>query len=256
MLRIKKLFTRLSQIKSEQILDYKLIHAGYTNDNYLFKLNSGQKYILRIPRRQNDFEQEKKLYELFGIGAGLYFSTTDGIVIRPWISGKHPDLGSESNLKKLLVVLKKVHQTKVDFPVLKQNWLAYLNVNDLPGPITELYQNVVRKITALQKLVLTHHDLNKHNILVNTRGQMLLLDWEWARLDDAYFDFASLALLPEVDQAKLVRLAGLDQKLLKLYQFAILVFSHMWCNFVSTSASLVLKQHLTKQIEFFAREIS
>jgi thiamine kinase-like enzyme len=70
--------------------------------------------------------------------------------------------------------------------------LTRSDVRDLAKLLNTLHDIEIKKRYKDRDLVLTHHDLNPKNILFSK--SIKLIDWEFARVDDRYFDLSSICV--------------------------------------------------------------
>lgn len=240
-------FLQVTNYDKTDIVSYKIIHQGYTNKNFLIKTNDYKTYILRIPLKINDFVNEWNAYCNYQKIKFIYFDLTTGVYIKQFLIAEHPNLKNSQTLKLIIEELKIVHNKKLDYPIKKHNWLEWIQYNELDSNILMFFYKIIDQIKD-DKKTLTHHDINAANILCINK-QVFLIDWEWARLDSPYFDFATLALDDNVDEKLLIIYANLDYVKLNKYKFIILVFSHMWCIYMNTKKTRDLKNEIFIKIK-------
>lgn len=241
-----KFFLDKTHYEEEDILEYKVIHQGYTNNNWLIKTNDGT-FILRTPIKRHDFVNEFNAYQNYQKIKFYEFDQKNGIYIKPFLVAEHPQLGNKKHLELIIDEIQQVHCKKVKHKIKQQDWFEWIEYNVLDSKVLSYFYKINNKIKNDPK-VFTHHDLNAANILVNN-NDVFLIDWEWARLDSPYFDFATLALNEHVDEKLLIKYANLDEKRLDYYKFMILVFSHMWCIYMNTKQTLQLKDQIFLEIK-------
>jgi len=174
-----------------------LENQGYCNENYLL-VADGVKYVVRkLLRDEIDREFEWKVHTLAyaeGItGEALVFDREQGFMVFSFLEGNHKEVESllpqkakahkgggsklstsESDLKNLAQTLRTLHSIKIDAKPIK------LQTD------TSLIDNYPKEY------VLCHNDLNPQNIFFN--GDVKLIDWEYAWVNDRYFDVASVCV--------------------------------------------------------------
>ena len=191
-------------LKSHQFFSDKKIEScellenqGYCNENYLL-VADGVKYVVRkLLRDEIDREFEWKVHTLAyaeGITAEpLLFDREQGFMVFSFLEGNHKEVESllpqkakahkgggsklstsESDLKNLAQTLRTLHSIKIDAKPIK------LQTD------TSLIDNYPKEY------VLCHNDLNPQNIFFN--GDVKLIDWEYAWVNDRYFDVASVCV--------------------------------------------------------------
>lgn len=129
----------------------------------------------------------------------LYSDHKSGIMIWRYVDGVEIDIFSDKHERILAEFgrqVKKVHSFSTE-NIEKYNFLhsieTYKNIisdtsnSSLVGEMNALINTLYSKNTQFK---LCHNDLTKPNILMN--GSVSLLDWEYACLNDPYFDLATI----------------------------------------------------------------
>lgn len=137
-----------------------LENQGFSNTNYLLE-TSKKNYIIKkfgslhVDRKQ-EFNIACQAYKK-GIGAKhIYFD--DSFMICEFLEGSHKTKLNHIDIKKIALLLKKLHSIKTD----------------------------------KRGLVLCHRDLNPRNFIFF--NDIKLIDWEYASLGDFYFDLSSVII--------------------------------------------------------------
>lgn len=141
-----------------------LEHQGFSNINYLLE-TSKKNYIIRVfgslhVNRKKEFKTAHKAYKK-GIGAKQIYQD-DSFMIYEFLEGIHKYKLQRKDIKNIALLLQKLHQIKTD---------------------KKLFNNQ-------RNHVLCHHDLNPKNFIFS--NEIKLIDWEYARLNDRYFDLATV----------------------------------------------------------------
>ncbi len=154
-----------SCFKDEKLKELTLLDKqGLSNSNYLLKTTK-KKYIIRVftslhVDREFEFEVSKKAYKK-SIGAKpILLDMDNSLMIYEFLDGFHRFKLKRDDIKNIALLLRKLHQIKVSH----------------------------RK----KDFVLCHHDLNPRNFIFSK--DIKLIDWEYARINDRYFDLASVVL--------------------------------------------------------------
>ena len=130
----------------------------------------------------------------------LYHNLDRGILIREFHEGKeisYFDIIRKEDLISLGKEIKKVHEIKIDnatinnFENLIENYRHILK-NKIKN---NWYLNQGFKIFDFlsygkEQIIFSHNDLNRENILFNKK--YFFIDWEYASVNSAYFDLASI----------------------------------------------------------------
>jgi thiamine kinase-like enzyme len=107
-------------------------------------------------------------------------------MITKYLEGKHQTKLSQQELKKTALLLKKLHKIKVRQ---KQN---HFKEN-----FTFKNKKVKHAFMVLEKepkeYALGHNDLHPKNIIFS-KNSIKLIDWEYARYSDIYFDLVSIII--------------------------------------------------------------
>lgn len=204
-MKIKKL-KEYRLFKSEELLSVKLLeNQGVCNT--IYKLESSKKtYSIRVfkhthkekKKRETEFKIQNKAYKK-NIGAKAYIlDKKNSLMICDFIKGEHKEKLKKAHLKAVIRTLKKLHSIKIKQKPydLKKDFKNYKKL--LKDKKTKtLVRQSLKQLYTLKKykkdLVLCHHDLNLKNILFH-RNKAFLIDWEFACVNDRFFDLAALCI--------------------------------------------------------------
>lgn len=198
--KIKEIFENTMQ-KNVRTSFY--LETGFSNKNYLIN----DAFVIRIPRENPDptlnFAKEKNVYDAIqnlSISEKiLNFNTDTGIKISKFVHNTRKYVETPTNEQILYVAkkLKKLHSSNIVVP------FGYMMFNKLKvykeGINKELFLNQnyenkilkeVRKIFAKTPMTLCHNDLVKDNLLFKF-NDVVIIDWEYAAMNNPYFDLAS-----------------------------------------------------------------
>ena len=176
--------------KKSKIEEFKpLENQGHSNLIYLLKTKN-EKYLVRKFQitldRKKEFLIQKKAF-LKNIGAEpILLDEKNGLMITKYLEGKHQTKLSQQELKKTALLLKKLHKIKVRQ---KQN--------SFKENFTFKDKKVKHAFMVLEKepkeYALGHNDLHAKNIIFS-KNSIKLIDWEYARYSDIYFDLVSIII--------------------------------------------------------------
>ena len=176
--------------QNKEIQEFKpLAQQGYSNRIYLIK-TSNKKYLVRKFQisldRKTEFTVQQKAFSKNIAGKPIFLDIKNGLMLTEFIEGKHCIKLTQYNIKKLALLLKKLHKIKVRQ---KQN--------SFKDNFSFKYKKVKKAFTILDKepkeYALGHNDLHAKNIIF-TQKSIKLIDWEYARYSDIYFDLVSIII--------------------------------------------------------------
>jgi len=176
--------------ENRKIDSYKLLeNQGYNNENYLIH-SEGEKYILRkFIRTDIDRKFEFQVQELAfakGISAEpLLLDEENDLIISTYLEGTHKDKLEKNDLNQFAEVLKKLHTSKIEREPIILETLIEAKSKEVQDAFTTID-------TFQSEDVLCHNDLNPQNILF--AKTIKLIDWEYAGVNDRYFDLASVCV--------------------------------------------------------------
>lgn len=190
-----------------EIEDLTAMKAGMTNDSYSFTYK-GRKYIYRTPgagsldlvNRQQEYEAYKAIRWLNISDTVIYYDKKTGIKISEFIENAHTcDPYDMNQIKKCLLFAKnelhkkkKIINSKIDLPQMINKYERLMGKSKYPD-YQEVKDAIFSKIRHYKKekhdYCLCHFDLNPDNFLLR-HDRVWLLDWEYAGMNDPYFDVA------------------------------------------------------------------
>lgn len=190
--------------ESRNIEAYELLeNQGYCNENYLIR-SEEKKYILRKFIRTDidrafEFEVQKLAHEV-GISAEpLLLDEENALSISTYVEGVHKEKLEKNDLEQFAEVLKKLHAIKMESePITLEGMLE--------TPSEEVQEALATISVFESEIVLCHNDLNSKNVIFSETIQFI--DWEYAALNDRYFDLASVSVeytLSEEDETYFLR---------------------------------------------------
>ena len=199
----------LEQIKNynifkEELLSLELLkNQGFNNISYLLK-TTNKSYVIRVFKsnesvnisRKFEYKIQKKAYKIAIASKPIFLN--DKFMIYEYQKGIHKTKLSKIELKNLVLKIKKFHNFKIkdkpyDLKLDLKNYSEKLTTKISKKLIDKCFKSI--KILEKQKYepVLTHHDLNPKNIIFS-RNSIKIIDWEYAGVNDRFFDLASLCI--------------------------------------------------------------
>jgi len=171
----------------------RLENQGYTNTNYLLE-STKEHYLVRVfgktsLNRSDEFKIGKKAFTK-GIGQKpLLLDSAHQFMVIHFAKGAHCATPSQRQLQQLARTLRTLHGIRhyqKPYDVAKAHRASFGE---------SFYTKRVLLFKKLRHFryepALCHHDLNPKNILFQ-EAAVRLIDWEYARVHDRYFDLASV----------------------------------------------------------------
>ncbi|MDE5553413.1 MAG: phosphotransferase [Malacoplasma sp.] len=193
---LSKIGLKSKQYKEEDILDIQQIHHGFTNKSFLFITKDQNKFQVRLGGSNDVVNRNNEAQIIKALNDGFYlFLDKDGNAIKKWIEGDKPNFQS-FNKKKLLKLLvneiKRVHAIDISkSSIIKHDYFVFWKKAKLEEKHAKKYQELYEKYKDLP-LVLSHNDINPNNMIYNkSQKRIYLIDFEWGRINNAYWDYAN-----------------------------------------------------------------
>ena len=160
-----------------------LAQQGYCNENYLL-VADGVKYIVRkLLRDDIDRAFEWKVHSIAfdeSITAEpLVFDEVNGFMVFEFLDGEHKEKLDEDDLKHLAQTLQNLHNISIDAKPIE------LHITNKTDEVQKAFETIAE---YEKEYVLCHNDLNPQNLL--WAENVKFIDWEYAGINDRYFDLA------------------------------------------------------------------
>jgi thiamine kinase-like enzyme len=182
------LLNKIQFFQEKHIENVALIDTqGYSNENYLVVADD-KKYILRKLLRTDidrDFEYKVQslTYSQYLTAEPLFYDEKYGLMLFEFIEGRHKQKLEKIDITALVKTLKKLHGIKINKePV-------FIKIKNQNQGIKEAFEIIDKYNT---EYVLCHNDLNPQNVFFS--DEVKLIDWEYAGINDRYFDLASVCV--------------------------------------------------------------
>jgi len=216
--RITKVTTKVFQVEADQVEVKSRFKGGMSNYTYLVLVNQTP-YVIRIIGDGGEVlvkpEIEKKHLELvepLNLNSKVvYMNPKTGVKVSQYIEGTPlSEKMEDSHYPKVAAALRKLHKAQLpghDY-ALKMRLRSYEKLLKNP-PSTQYY---VLKLQWLRMYdnyfsnfpkVLCHGDAQRSN-LVDSHGEIYVLDWEFAGLNDPFYDISSFGNIDFKDAEKLL----------------------------------------------------
>lgn len=251
------------QVNKNEIVDINILKKGMTNRSFLFSCRN-QRYIMRIPGEGTDLlikrDEESAVYDVIKnkdiCDDIVYISPLNGYKITRYLeSSRVCDPDNEEDLVRCMKKLRDFHSLNLKvghkFDIFKQiDFYEYLwdgapsvyrDYNDTKIKAFELKEYIDNcKI----EMCLTHIDAIPDNFLFTADGDIRLIDWEYAGMQDPHVDIAMFCIYALYDRKQVDRLIDIyfenkceKQTRLKIYCY-IAACGLLWSNWCEYKRSL------------------
>lgn len=251
------------QVNKNEIVDINILKKGMTNRSFLFSCRN-QRYIMRIPGEGTDLlikrDEESAVYDVIKnkdiCDDIVYISPLNGYKITRYLeSSRVCDPDNEEDLVRCMKKLRDFHSLNLKvghkFDIFKQiDFYEYLwdgapsvyrDYNDTKIKAFELKEYIDNcKI----EMCLTHIDAVPDNFLFTADGDIRLIDWEYAGMQDPHVDIAMFCIYALYDRKQVDRLIDIyfenkceKQTRLKIYCY-IAACGLLWSNWCEYKRSL------------------
>lgn len=192
------------------------MNYGMTNHSEVINIE-GKKYLVRTPGEGTDKlinrKQEKYIYsvikDLHISDDVVYINADTGVKITKFIEDTHNcNKYNFDEVKKCMLFLKhNLHEKKLkvnyifDFKERITYYLSLCSCKSDYKDFDEVYDNINKLLTWINtfsiydiNFTLTHIDAIPDNFLIDKQGNITLLDWEYAAMQDAHVDIVMFAI--------------------------------------------------------------
>lgn len=256
--------TKALNVSNDEIHNIRVLKKGMTNRSFIFECQD-RHYIMRIPGagtaklidRQGEYDVYQQVKDLPYVEQTLYLNPENGYKLTRFIEHSHNcDANNWEEVSRCMQLLKKMHashlQVNHEFNLYKQIAL-YEQLRNGASAYRD-YDQVHANIMRLRKFIdrqdkewtLCHIDANPDNFVFDNQGDLYLIDWEYAGMQDAHVDIAMFAIYAMYDQDQVDRLIGAyfghaisQQVRYKIYAY-IAICGLLWSNWCEYKQSLGL----------------
>jgi thiamine kinase-like enzyme len=200
---ILKKLVQYKIFENEKILSLELLrNQGFCNINYHLK-TSKNSYILREFKsdktvnisREFEYKIQKKAFKKQIAAKPIFFDKNKEFMIYEFLVGNHKEKLNKSEIKSLVKAVKKLHSIKVHTKKmnLKNELKQYIHLSSKKAKKSlDICKIELKKLEKYDEIIVPcHHDLNPKNILF-WKNSIKFIDWEYAGLNDCFFDLASI----------------------------------------------------------------
>lgn len=207
------------------------LEGGITNRNWLVAVD-GERYVVRSPGEgtallgiDRDHEREAAA-RAAGLGVGPeVVAFVDGSLVTRYLDGATPlgegALADDATLTQVADLLRVVHdgppiRAVFDWAAVPRDYAATATARGVVVPAA--YDLALARADEVREAfaatpdppVAAHNDLLAANFLVDADGRLWLIDWEYAGMNDRFFDLGNAAVNNGLDDAG-------DEALLEAY---------------------------------------
>ena len=182
---------RLSLFRGQHVTEPVLLtQQGFSNDNYSFYVDK-KRYLLRKFKLQDrdralEYAVQNLVHQHTLAAKPLHLDLEKGFMLCEYVDGKHITDLSKEEIALLAGQLQTLHGLKIE-----QN---PLNLKTEFSTLTKELEEAFAYIeTTSSDIVLCHNDLNPLNCIFS-KDKLTLIDWEFAGMNDRYFDLASVSV--------------------------------------------------------------
>jgi aminoglycoside phosphotransferase len=211
----------------------KLPEQGFSNENYIFTLENTtylfRKFKLQDRDRQLEFDVQTLAYKKGLAAEPLLLDLENAYMICEFLDGHHKEKLRKAEISLIAQVLKTLHSLEIE-----QDPLDLKNEFSVLSKMLEDAFEVIE--SSPKEIVLCHNDLNI-KICIFSKQKLKLIDWEFAGMNDRYFDLASFSVefqLSLLDEAYLLASyfgsKGWDKKKLDAYKIIYRALCTKWFN--------------------------
>lgn len=195
------------------------LEGGITNRNYRVTLD-GESFVVRAPGENTDLlgidraHEEEAARQAAALGVGpevVAFVEPGGSLVTRFVSGAAPGaeaLRTEPLLGEVAALLRVVHggpaiAAVFDWHRVPEDYAATARAHgvDVPAAYEQAMEVADRVLAAFaispETVCPCHNDLLAANFLVSVDG-LRLVDWEYAGMNDRYFDLGNFAVNNEL----------------------------------------------------------
>lgn len=246
-----------------EITNITVLKKGMTNRSFLFTCK-GKKYIMRIPGEGTDKlinrNEEAQVYAVLD-GKNIcdniaYINPSNGYKITEFIENSRVcDAENIDDLKACMKKLKEFHNMNLlvdhEFDIFKQIEF-YESLWNGEESIYKDYKTTKERVFSLKKYIdehienkcLTHIDAVPDNFLFSENGDVRLIDWEYAGMQDPHVDIAMFCIYALYNKRQVDRLIDIyfenkcdKETTLKIYCY-IAACGLLWSNWCEYKRSL------------------
>ncbi|MGX9357624.1 hypothetical protein ACWXVJ_00300 [Mycoplasma sp. 773] len=211
---IERMFEMIRTTFDEEVakrISHVRFYRHELNKTYFIAKYNNLWVQIRIPKHKFDAECENEFIVIKHFKD--YIFAKDGIYIKKWFPGE--DL-FHIKFKKVTIYsifncVKSFHECNIE--VQKFNWNKFI-IQD------KKYHELLHKYKD-EEQVLSHNNIQKHNIIVNKYNFVKLVDMDSVSLNSPYFDFVLLHINIGIDKKMIIDYFNLDKDVFDDYIYLV-----------------------------------
>lgn len=231
----------------ENIVSVNKIESGMTNDNYLCTMDNEERYVVRIPghgtatmiNRSEEWLNHQQVQKLGIDVETVFFDKNTGIKISRYVDDFFSLIQkTQDKIPLACQVLKTVHDSKFIF-INKFNVAEKLKLYESIAKQHRIDLNhdfyaikrgfFERKIDGYLSKNANwrpcHNDPVGENFLMDSRGGIYLIDWEYSGMNDPLWDLAAFSLENDLSAAE-------EAQMLEIYFERVVADKDYWMLFL------------------------
>lgn len=214
-LTLEQAIARVPLFANARELKTTPLAGGITNKNFRVEAD-GAAYVLRIPgqdtallgiRRAVEFVASRAAGELGVAPPVVCFIEPEGCLVTRFIDGAHIAPAAMSQPHNLRRVAEKLRTFHHHAPLLASEFNVFRRIEMLTGTarqhngrLPNNFDWIVERVREVERALMRapytprpcHDDLLNLNFL-DARGELYILDWEYAGMGDVFFDLANFS---------------------------------------------------------------
>lgn len=257
------IITEALDVKASEIINITVLKKGMTNRSFLFTCRQ-KKYIMRIPGEGTDQlinrREEAQVYQTIDgkniCDEIIYINPDNGYKITEFLEGSRVcDPNNVVDLKMCMKKLKEFHALNLsvghEFDIFKQIDF-YEKLWNGTSSVYKDYEKTKERVFKLREYIeahvekkcLSHIDAVPDNFLFTESGDIRLIDWEYAGMQDPHVDIAMFCIYALYNKQQVDRLINIyfenkcdKETRLKIYCY-IAACGLLWSNWCEYKRSL------------------
>lgn len=254
------LFVKNTKYQPEDIQSCTKIKEGFSNLSYHLITNDCQEFQVRFGQNNHIIFRSNEQAIMKAIKLEfVYYNPENGDSIRRWFHGVNPRLSdiNEKFLKLLVAKVEKIHQAPIEKEskiIIHDNYCFWKIVKDQLEPVLrQKYQSLTEKYADLPK-VISHNDVSLLNVIWDQeQDQLEIIDFEWGRINNCYWDYANFIRESQLDYqwwVFIAQLARLDLTILSDHVFLTTFFAAQWARTMPPSPELEIYKNKVDQLSW------